>query len=542
MNRSHKKQFTPRRFNTEKTYTAGELIASAVGRSCSPEIVKENQEKKKTLQEYSEQLIDKAIQGSNGTINPYRANRGLSYLDTLTEENTTQQAFQNWNWIPTVSSLNRRRDLRNLAIFLQLNLETKQFEIINREGEICVIPGTHPGKRLQFRYAVLTGGSRIPLAMLESRIIYIQQLLQHVKRIIKKHFPAEFVYSGLEITLKRDSNGIVWAHPHLNILYCLHEKIDWSAFLAKWQSALNYRGQQNHWRDCGTIQNVNEVVKYVTKCDEIFVEDHDDCEDLLEEFPDEQRKNYGKLIGLCNLTPDEFWQYLKQTAGYRDSETGNTKRPKLINPSGSFRLFNSFINDPVNGVKIVAHENENTRTVEYVLQYKERRQTQNADVLTPGNDQPERENLIVNESGVHANASTYQQTTKLLILNYTETPVTEQGRKNLETIKKILATRQSQAIQNGATIIDQKTGREITAPFFYLPTPRVELPRETLIRFTISTIVQHAPVLSSYSSKPTSPRLRFIVPPALNEQRFIQLQANAPPPRTHEPHTFTLCQ
>lgn len=94
-------------------------------------------------------------------------------MDTLDGTITPEESYSNQNWLPQVASYNRRVLVRNLSIFLEMSNRPEKFEITNRYGEVLVIPGTHPGKKLKYRYMVLTGGRRVLLDSLESRIIYI---------------------------------------------------------------------------------------------------------------------------------------------------------------------------------------------------------------------------------------------------------------------------------------------------------------------------------------------------------------------------------
>lgn len=73
---------------------------------------------------------------------------------------------------------------------------------------------------------------RVDVESLKSRIIYIRKLLRKLRKQIKNLYGSrvEVVLYGLEITLKRDGQGRIWAHPHLNIIYCTHEKFVWDQF------------------------------------------------------------------------------------------------------------------------------------------------------------------------------------------------------------------------------------------------------------------------------------------------------------------------
>lgn len=162
-----------RRINLSQTFTHNELVRAAIGKKCDRTAVDEHTKRKLSIAETTKTLADRIIVGSKGAVNPYREGRGLSFLDTLDGTTTPEQSYSNQNWLPQVASYNRRVLVRNLAIFLEMSGRPDTFEITNRDGEVLEIPGTYPGKRLQYRYMVLTGGPRVLLNSLDCRIIYI---------------------------------------------------------------------------------------------------------------------------------------------------------------------------------------------------------------------------------------------------------------------------------------------------------------------------------------------------------------------------------
>ena len=175
-------------------------------------------------------------------------------------------------------------------------------------------------------------------------------------------------------------------------------------------------------------------------------------------------------------------------------------------------------------MKIVVRENEN-KTPEYVLQAKKEGSGRSKKDEDKGTSSIEPENVIVNETGAHPSNSTYLATTKLLVQNYTEQPKTEQGKKNLNTIRQLQAQRQNEALSNGAKLTD-KAGRRVE-PYFYVPTPDVRF--DGFNRFTLTTVsVPHL----------TRPEIDLcghlsnlhLISPELIELLFIRLHANAPPP------------
>lgn len=509
--------------NLSRTFSHEELVCAAVGRFNDKSAVDSATKRRLSLAETTKILADRIIIGSGGAVNPYREGRGLAFLDTLDGSVTPENAYCNQNWLPIVSSYNRRLLARNLAIFLELSNREEACEIVTRDGEIKHIPGTYPGKRLNYRYMVLTGGPRIPLGLVKNRIIYIRQVLRKLRKSLKENYGnrVEIVFSGLEITLKRDSAGTIWTHPHLNIVYCTHEKIDWNQFLTTVSSAV----EGNHWADCGVISNPNEVVKYVTK--QQTNSDQLDESILAADGLLEEGDRYGSEIGLLDLTPDELWLYVQQCCGFTNLLTGEQFKPKLLTPSGAFRQFNSFINDPTNGIKIVMRQNEQGQ-LEYVLQAKKTASNRKqSDVLTPGAS-PEPENVVITETSAHPNNVTYLTTTKLLVRNYTEQPKTEQGRINLNTIRQLQAQRQNQAISNGAKLVD-KAGREVE-PYFYLPTPDVRFGGSN--RFTISTT--KVPRVQKHGFQFHHGVVLVWFNPELSEERFVSLINNLPPPRGRE--------
>lgn len=225
----------------------------------------------------------------------------------------------------------------------------------------------------------------------------------------------------------------------------------------------------------------------------------------------EDGDRYGREIGLLDLTPDELWLYAQQCCGYTNIITGTQKKPKILTPSGSFKIFNSFINDPANGVKIVVRENEEHQP-EYVLQAKNEapdRPRKDDRVRDRQTYVVESENVIVSETGAHPSNRTYLATTKLLIQNYTEHPQTEEGELNLRTIRNLQRQRRSEALMNGAVLPPLNTSTLTTVSVLHLPQPEIEL-------------CGHLSNL-------------YLISPELIELSFIRLHANGPPPCIEKP-------
>ena len=116
------------------------------------------------------------------------------------------------------------------------------------------------------RYYVVTAGQRCKINELSSRLRWLHVQLAEFRRLIstKPEFRGiEVVLRCDEFTIKRDGEGELTFHPHMNLAihfpYVLGEK----RFLL-WKKLID-----SHFgtmvKDCGEIREARELIKYVTK-------------------------------------------------------------------------------------------------------------------------------------------------------------------------------------------------------------------------------------------------------------------------------------
>lgn len=132
-------------------------------------------------------------------------------------------------------------------------------------------------ERDYFRYGVVTSGELIP-AHGELREA-LQSLARNISKwssLANKNYGIEVCFRGSEFTRKTagerklesyDEDTVLY-HPHANILYKPRKKLskeEWEDFL-KWTR--EFLG--SHWKDNGKINNVNEIVKYVVKPEDLL--------------------------------------------------------------------------------------------------------------------------------------------------------------------------------------------------------------------------------------------------------------------------------
>lgn len=117
------------------------------------------------------------------------------------------------------------------------------------------------------RYAVVTSGARVPLGGPGDLSLRKRQS-EHTRNVsrwahdARKDYGVEVVFRATEFTVNDDG-----VHLHSNVLYRPNEKMSaerWSEFLA-WSG----KRLGAHWKDCGLVEDMNEVVKYALKPSEV---------------------------------------------------------------------------------------------------------------------------------------------------------------------------------------------------------------------------------------------------------------------------------
>lgn len=109
------------------------------------------------------------------------------------------------------------------------------------------------------RYAVITSGDRVPLGgNLRGRQTEHTRAVSRWAHDAMKDWGVELVFRGTEYTVNDDG-----VHLHSNVVYRVAEKLSperWGEFLAWTRKRVGA-----HWKDCGRIEDMAEVVKYAVK-------------------------------------------------------------------------------------------------------------------------------------------------------------------------------------------------------------------------------------------------------------------------------------
>jgi hypothetical protein len=165
----------------------------------------------------------------------------MTALGACTGEMDFLDGWRNTNVLPLVASRNRGQLLRDLQYFVQ----------------------THP-KSKYLRYAVVTSGERVPLfGDLRGRMQDLHRLVSRWANDVCKRFDIEVYHRQTEAPA---DIGLTF-HIHANVFF-LPTRMLKPAELAAFNTATQaFFG--SWWKDCGRLENVNEVVKYCLKGDDL---------------------------------------------------------------------------------------------------------------------------------------------------------------------------------------------------------------------------------------------------------------------------------
>lgn len=159
----------------------------------------------------------------------------IGELSHLTE--TVERKRRHLMLLPEVAKADRAGMVRDLTYFLQRH----------RLGG-------------RARYAVVTSGQRVPYhGDLRGRRRTSHANLSRWAYDARRMFGVELLYRGDENTFNDDG-----AHFHMNIVYWPTRYMSKSEF-ARFLAWSKQRLGGVHWRDCGKLEDVREVVKYICK-------------------------------------------------------------------------------------------------------------------------------------------------------------------------------------------------------------------------------------------------------------------------------------
>lgn len=152
-----------------------------------------------------------------------------------------EQAFKKCRFLPVVAKVDRASWLRELEYFLR----------------------NHPRGKFA-RYGVITCGGRIPFdahfaKASEERIATIQKNIRRWINDSRQNFGIDVLLKTLESALNPLS-----AHWHFNVVYIPERRLHRDVF-ERWLSWSKNRLGGVHWKDCGRIRDLREVIKYSCK-------------------------------------------------------------------------------------------------------------------------------------------------------------------------------------------------------------------------------------------------------------------------------------
>ncbi len=126
------------------------------------------------------------------------------------------------------------------------------------------------------RYAVVTTGQRCELDELRRRIVRLSRLVSRWAHEVCKPLGVVVAFRSIELPC---DDGKTF-HVHANVVYWPTHSIPkkaWRSFLRRTRA---YFGA--HWKDCGRLKEVREVVKYVMKGDDVARLADNDPADVVE--------------------------------------------------------------------------------------------------------------------------------------------------------------------------------------------------------------------------------------------------------------------
>lgn len=302
----------------------------------------------------------------------------LGELSGMTE--TQERKRRHMLILPEVAKADRAGMIRDLTYFLENH----------KRGKYA-------------RYAVVTGGQRVPYhGDLRGRRSEMHAKLSRWSYEARSRFGVELLYRGDESTFNE-----VGAHFHINVVYWLKRRLPsavWAEFLA-W----SHKRFGVVWRDCGQLEDVREVVKYICK---------------LGTGENDQTGSFG----LDMLDDDKLLWFHEQTF-----------KAQHVAPLGEFAEFRAELK--ANGQRI-ARVRGHLRRVEKCGRPSASEPNRNAGRKV--------ENQIVARQ-LPSNRFSPVSEPCLMIVGYNPEPTTLEGRRGLETIMSCMKQSRGYAEENGAS-------------------------------------------------------------------------------------------
>lgn len=217
------------------------ILSSQTGREGDPVKHLQRSSARALLDRQSEDIADKlALAGIDMRQPP--AAEPITLLGELTGcvEQSNSTKYRHCLFVPSVAKRERAHQLRSLEAYLKSR----------KNGSFA-------------RYFVITNGQRIAWhdPSLRQKIQAFHAKIGTFARIALEKYGIEIVIRSSEMTLRKSisADGI---HLHANILYIppYLSKKDFSSFLS-----LAHKYFNAHVKDCGRIEKIEEIVKYITK-------------------------------------------------------------------------------------------------------------------------------------------------------------------------------------------------------------------------------------------------------------------------------------
>lgn len=205
-------------------------------------------------------------------------------MTTINDDGTaeTVRCFRDIHILPEVASRGRRELRLALSLFFERHKRCAKYS----------------------RYYVLTGGERVPIGQIAERKATMERAIGHWGEYAER-FGIDLVFVSWEDPIAVDGT----AHVHANLVVYprrMLTKSDAKAAMAKLRELIG-----GHVRDNGRVGSVKELVKYITKPEEVIALSDDHLVELAEEL---------RGMKLCSpLGPFKRWRQAYKAAGKRIS-------------------------------------------------------------------------------------------------------------------------------------------------------------------------------------------------------------------------------
>lgn len=227
--------------STHAAYTHEDLQRRHTGRGTDIGSWIEGDRAKKIVDAQSDRIADRLEACGIEARRP----QTLTAISAVTLQEDLLESLRPIRIIPSVAGRERRPHLNGLRFWMHQNPHVLKY----------------------IRYAVITYGQPIPIGGdLREAITELTKRISRWASYIKKRYNIEVLYRGIEYTreIRGDDEDYTY-HLHANVLYWPHEyREDWSKFLSS-----SWRRLKNHWQDNDRIDNVEEIVKYVIKPEDL---------------------------------------------------------------------------------------------------------------------------------------------------------------------------------------------------------------------------------------------------------------------------------